>query len=466
MRNPTTGALALVILLSAAAGPAFAQSERAKRCEAGKLLAVGQYNLCRAQADAKAVRKDTPPSYERCDARLGKQWTKLEKKAQGECPTSGDVELLQLQALRHSGRVTAALDGVGSGTCSPASLPFAYSYMVTNRADPFSTTRASIVPATGAALEYFTADGPYVAANVTTAYTKVTKAVFVERLKADLAHATAGGAARLGLYIHGLGNTFSDALAETATYGCDLATDGAYPGLVIGFSWPSYGLLDSAGFYGSADTGPPIPPLTPQLSGSIRDNVLGSRESFAALLTMLQDDVIAGANPAVELSLMTHSEGNYMLMTGMAAVTDAPEVAHCLMLAADISAVSLQSGEQGENVAKICGDVTVYFSGADEELSSSNYEFFQYHRQDYPTRLGIVGPYPHFPAPTELPANVIGLDCSRVTVYPAVDSILDVHSSYRFVPIILADQTQTMLGEAHTKRSPWPGSANSYVLGP
>jgi len=464
MRQPTIGALALTILMSATATLAVAQTERAKRCEAGKLLAIGQYDLCRAQADAKAVRKETTPDHARCDARLAKKWEKLEAKAKGECPTSGDVELLQLQALRHSGRVTAALDGVGGATCSPAGLPFAYSYMVTNRADPFSTTRATTVPAAGSALEYFTADGPYVAGNVATAYTKVTKEVFVERLKADLAEATSGGAARLGLYVHGLGNTFSDALAETATYGCNLATQAAYPGLVIGFSWPSYGLLDSAAYYGTS--GPPIPPLVPQRSGSIRDNVLGSRESFVALLAMLQNDVIAGADPAVELSLMTHSEGNYMLMTGMAAVTDAPEVAHCLMLAADVSAVSLQSGEQGESIAKICGDVTVYFSGADEELSSSNYEFFQYHRQDYPTRLGIVGPYGHFPAPNALPANVVGLDCSRVTVYPAVDSILDVHSSYRFVPIILTDQTQTMLGEPHTKRSPWPGSESTFVLGP
>lgn len=464
MRERTIGALALLILATATAGPAVAQTDRAKRCEAGKLLAAGQYDLCRAQAGAKAVRKDTTPDYAACDARLVKKWQKLETKAQGDCPTTGDVELLQLQALRHHRRVGAALDGVGSGTCSPAGLQFAYSYMVTNRANPFSTTRATIVPATGSALEYFTATGPYVAANVTTAYTKVTKEVFVERLKADLAHATSGGATRLGLYVHGLGNTFSDALEETADYGCRLATDGTYPGLVIGFSWPSYGLIDSTLYYGTE--GPPIPPLTPQRSGSIRDNVLGSRESFAALLTLLQDDVIAGANPAVELSLMTHSEGNYMLMAGMAAVTNAPDVSHCLMLAADISAVSLQSGEQGENIAKICGDVTVYFSGADEELSSSNYEFFQYHRQDYPTRLGIVGPYEHFPAPNELPGNVIGLDCSRVTVYPAVDSIIDVHSSYRQVPVILTDQTQTMLGEAHTKRSAWPGSSQSYVLAP
>jgi len=317
MRGWTIGALVLVMV--ARAGPALAQTARATRCQAGKLLAVGQYDLCRAQAEAKAVRSGGEPDHAKCDARLARKWEKLEAKARGECPTDGDVEALQLAAMRHGERVTSALDDAGTGNCSGASLPFSYSYMITNRATPFATTRTDIVPAPGSALTFFTADGPYVTASVSTSYTEVTKEVFLERLTADLAKATSGGTARLGLYVHGLGNYFSDALSETATYGCNLATQASYPGLVIGFSWPSYGLLDSAAFYGT--TGPPIPPLTPQRSGSIRDNVLGSRESFAALLAMLQDDVIDAADPPVELSIMTHSEGNYMLMAGMAAIS-------------------------------------------------------------------------------------------------------------------------------------------------
>jgi Alpha/beta hydrolase of unknown function (DUF900) len=462
MRGWTIVPLALGLLGSALPTPAGAQSARATRCQAGKVLAVGRYDMCRAKADARAVKKGVPANHARCDARFRKKWLKLEAKAKGACPTQGDLAALQLEALRHGQRATATL--AASASCSPAGLPFAYSYMVTNRATPFATTRDDILPAAPGTLTFFTAPGPYQATDVSTNYEEVTKDVFVMRLKSDLAAAASGGIVRLGLYIHGLGNTFDDALAENAEFGCNLARDGGYPGLLIGFSWPSYDFIDSALYYATA--GPPVPSLTPQRSGSVRDNVLGSRESFAALLQTIQDDVVAGANPPVELSVITHSEGNYMLMTGTAAVTGMPEVAHCLMLAADVSAVSLQDGEQGAAVPEVCDDVTVYYSGADEELGSSNYEFFPFHRQDYPTRLGLVGPYYGFPAPAALPANVAGLDCSRVTVSPAVSSIIDVHSSYRSVPDILADQTETMLDEAHPKRTAIPGTTQGFVLAP
>jgi hypothetical protein len=134
------------------------------------------------------------------------------------------------------------------------------------------------------------------------------------------------------------------------------------------------------------------------------------------------------------------------------------------MLAADVSAVSLQSGEQGQAIAETCGQVTVYYSGADETLNSSNYEFFQYHRQDYPTRLGVIGPYYGFPAPKALNANVVGLDCSAVTVFPAVFSIFYVHSSYLYVPALVLDETQTMLSLPQPKRAAIPGTTQGFTL--
>ena len=202
----------------------------------------------------------------------------------------------------------------------------------------------------------------------------------------------------------------------------------------------------------------------PQTSGTIRDNILGSRQSFDVLVQLLESQVVAPSQTPVELSFLTHSEGNYMLMVGLGGLSKPATVAKCLMLAADVSAVSLQSGEQGQAIADTCGQVTVYYSGADETLNSSNYEFFQWHRQDHPTRLGVIGPYYGFPAPKVLNPNVVGLDCSAVTVFPAVFSIIDVHSSYLYVPALVLDEAQTMLSLALPTRAAIPGTTQGFTL--
>jgi esterase/lipase superfamily enzyme len=450
-------ALLLVTFLT----PAWAASGKGANCTAAKLVAAGQYQLCRAQADAKAARKGTSPDHGRCDAQLAKKFARAEARSGGTCPTTGDEPAVRLVATRNGDAVAHTL--AGDATCSAQNLPFQYSYMVTNRATPFADEFEDILPASQGALTIFTAPGPYVAQNVSTAYTEVTQAVFVTRLTADLALAASGGDLHLGVYVHGLGNVFSDALTESATFGCNLSNTGGWPGLLIGFSWPSYDVIDSTAFY--ATDGPPPPPLVPQRSGSIRDNILGSRESFQSLLTLLANDVIPAQSSPVTLSFLTHSEGNYMLMTGLGAATSSPPIAQCLMLAADISSVSLQTGEQGAGITSRCSDVTVYYSGADPDLVTSDYEFFAYHRQDYPTRLGLIGPH-YLPDPTPLEANVQGVDCSRATVYPAVSSFIDVHGSYRSVPKILTDLTETMLGTATTGRTPINGTTQGFVLVP
>lgn len=454
-------AAATLLLLVTFLTPAHAASGKGVGCTATKLVASGQYQLCRAQADAKAARKGVAADHRRCDEQLAKQFARAEARAKGTCPTTGDEPRVRLASSRHGDAVASVLDG--SPTCSPQGLPFAYSYMITNRATPFATSYGDIVPAPAGSLTFYTAAGPYVSQNVATAYTEVSQATFTERLKADLALTASDGTLHLGVYVHGLGNVFTDALSEAAEFGCNLATPGGYPGLVIGFSWPSYDLVDSTLFY--ATIGPPPPPLVPQRQGSVRDNVLGSRESFQSLLTLLAGDVVTGAPAPVTLTVLTHSEGNYMLMTGLGAATSSPPIAQCLMLAADISSVSLQTGEQGDGITSRCDDVTVYYSGADPDLVTSDYEFFAYHRQDYPTRLGLSGPH-YYADPSPLAANVQGVDCSRVTVSPAVGSIIDVHSSYRSVPNILADLTQTMLGMAATGRSPIAGTTQGFVLVP
>jgi esterase/lipase superfamily enzyme len=455
--------LLVILILACLTSPIAAADDAAKarRCQSTKLAAVGRYDACLLNAEARAVTKQTAPSYARCDAQLQKKWQKAEKSADGTCPTTGDLARMRLAATRHGALIAGQLDRAqSSGVC--AGVSFAYSYMITNRKTPFATTESDIVPAAPGALAFFTAAGAYQTSNPQQSFEEVTQDVFLTRLKADLALAASAGKLHLGLYVHGLGNVFTDALTEVGDFGCALATSGSWPGLLIGFSWPSYDAFYSALLY--ATKTPPPPPLTPQTSGSIRDNILGSRQSFDALVQLLESQVVATSQTPVELSFLTHSEGNYMLMVGLDALSKPATVDKCLMLAADVSAVSLQSGEQGQAIADTCGQVTVYYSGADETLNSSNYEFFQWHRQDYPTRLGVIGPYYGFPAPKALNANVVGLDCSAVTVFPAVFSIIDVHSSYLSVPALVLDEAQTMLSLPQPKRAAIPGTTQGFTL--
>ena len=250
---------------------------------------------------------------------------------------------------------------VAPGASAPespcAGVPFAFSYMITNRGNPWARARAAIVPAPPGSLSFYTASGAYRSDVPRLRYQSTTQKTFLTRLRADL-NRQPGIRKSLAVFIHGLGNLFDHAIAETAAFGCLLSksqgTAPGYPGLVIGFSWPSYGLAESAVFYAS---NPPSPP-----SGTIRDNMLGSRESFVSLIQILD----GLRDMPVDISLLTHSAGNYMLTVGMAALAAASptRVQHCLMMGADISAVSLQEEQQGQAIADACQGVAVYYSGA------------------------------------------------------------------------------------------------------
>ena len=436
----------------------------AERCQAAKARAFGSYHHCSSRAEAQAVNRGTTPDLSGCLKSFSESWQRAEHIGGDSCPTTNDEALILGELTRQTTTASAALEGSGleSSNCIPSGIPFAYSYMVTNRSHPFATLRREVKPGAPGDLHFFTADGPYEANDVTTNYEEVSSETFFSRLKADLALTESGGALQLGLHVHGLGNLFHTALTANAQFGCRLAKDGGYPGLIIGFSWPSYDAHTSLLFY--ATEPPPAPPLTPQRMGSTRDNILGSRTSFKSLLEAIQTEVVTALADPVDFSLLTHSEGNYRGMVGLSALDTRVPLKQCLMMAADISAVSLQANQQGQAIADTCEGVTVYYSGADAQLATSGYEYFRFHLADFPIRLGSIGPFYAYPAPLALNPNVIGVDSSSVTVAPAVSNILNIHPSYRFIPEILKDLTETMLGAAQSNRSPIPGTTQGFVL--
>src|SRR5438270_521243 len=156
-----------------------------------------------------------------------------------------------------------------------AGASFNNSYIITNRNDPYTwfvDSTTDVVPLPSGELYFSLAPAPYDPYPDDYSYVTQDSSDFLAALAADLSQTVdAHGHANLAVYIHGLGNTYDDAITATADFGTALATLGSYQGLLIGFSWPSYSEV-VAGFSDYYATSRP-PEYT---SGTIRDNINGS----------------------------------------------------------------------------------------------------------------------------------------------------------------------------------------------
>lgn len=90
----------------------------AEKCQAGKLKEASKYAACRLKAEAKAVRTGTAPDYATCDERFASKWAKVEDKARGACPSSGDQAAMQAFLTQQAADVTAAIAGAPLPQCS------------------------------------------------------------------------------------------------------------------------------------------------------------------------------------------------------------------------------------------------------------------------------------------------------------------------------------------------------------
>src|SRR6185369_14921620 len=303
---------------------------------------------------------------------------------------------------------------------------FSNSYMITNRAYPAQEKGSYIYPAPAGTMFYFLAPGAnnsnsidYKQVNNTP--TGPMPSSYQSGLEADIKLAVQNGGP-VTVYIHGLAYYVSDACRALGTYGHNLAAQG-YKGLLIGFSWPSYGDTDSYFYYGSLPYS--FPPAA--VSGTIRDNIHGSTMSLLNLLSML---VPLCKKNGAKLNLLCHSEGNYMLTLAMyalsgnsdpslSALVEAGRFAdQVLLVAADINNGALDPPKgtppvsgQGSWIAQYSKEVTVYWSSADSMLGVSD-GWTSYHNPSFPKRLGLHGP-DSFAIGGLLP-NAVALDCSLV----------------------------------------------------
>src|SRR5262245_27324854 len=101
-------------------------------------------------------------------------------------------------------------------------VPFAFSYMVTNRNSPWAVTRSTIAPGPAGSLSFYTASGAYRSDAPRLRYLATTQQTFLSRLRSDL-NRQPGMRKSLAVFIHGLGNLFDHAIAETAALGCLLS---------------------------------------------------------------------------------------------------------------------------------------------------------------------------------------------------------------------------------------------------
>jgi hypothetical protein len=265
---------------------------------------------------------------------------------------------------------------------------------------------------------------------------------------------------QLTLFIHGLGNLFPDAIWGTASLGANLAEFAKYGGLVIGFDWPSYDEASSGLWYASNGDPYSFPPS--EKSGTIRDNIHGSTPAFTNLLTFLTG--LRSSIPGLTVSVVCHSEGNYMTLLGLLGNATL-YFDHVLLLAADINSAALQMPNgndslvgQGYGIAKSAADVTVYFTGNDDVLPLSIYMYqYHYHNPEFGSRLGSAGPLYNA---GQQPPNVDSVDCSGVinlqnfqylqsqgTIPTTTDgSSLSMHTSYLFIPQIVQDMAAVFTG--------------------
>jgi esterase/lipase superfamily enzyme len=267
---------------------------------------------------------------------------------------------------------------------------------------------------------------------------------------------------RLTVFIHGLGTLFENAIWGTSAIGANLAEFAQYPGLVIGFDWPSFDATWSGLHYASNKNPYVFPPKGTQ--GTIRDNINGSRPAFTNLLTFLT--TLKSSISGLTISLICHSEGNYMAELGFLENTT-QYFDHILLVAADINnaAVATPISEdgyvgQGYGIVQAGGDVTVYFNGNDDVLPISLYAYeYTYHNPEFGSRLGSAGP--SYNAGGQ-PANVYSVDCSGVinvqnfqylqglNIIPTKEDggSLSMHTSYLYIPQVIKDMAAVITDSA------------------
>ena len=245
------------------------------------------------------------------------------------------------------------------------------------------------------------------------------------------------------LFVHGYGVSFDHAESAFSTYFQNLANPatGNYPGVLIGFDWPS----DDIGVW--------QPGAFQSAKGKAQTTAAESfpTQSVADSLPRLLQVLNEIQSIPVDLTAMCHSMGNYLMFLGAGVFSPArgvnPFFSQILCVAAMLENSAFNSSTSQtycKDIVDAAGRVTVYYSGNDDVLPQAEKSGYD----GYP-ELGIWGPTY---GDGTLLSGVAGVDCSAVVnktnakIYEAGQAQVLTHTSYFFIPEVLKDIGQTLQG--------------------
>ncbi|HWM90260.1 MAG TPA: alpha/beta hydrolase [Thermoanaerobaculia bacterium] len=279
----------------------------------------------------------------------------------------------------------------------------------------------------------------------------VSKADWLASLQNDLLGGGQPPTAYAGLFVHGYGVSFEAATTHVyPTYFGNLTNTppSGYPGVLIGFDWPSNGGLTEQDF-----------------NTAMERADITAAVSFPELFKVLEA-IKAGCPVKVSLSAICHSMGNYAMYKGAHVFApqngSAPFFDQVLCVAAMLDANAFNSPSSATycvDIANAADGVTVYYSSHDDVLP------FAKNWLGYP-QLGMVGPtYDN----TLLP-KVIGLDCSQVVDQANLSyeppGIKLTHTAYFYIPEVREDLWTALVGESAGDREPISGTNVGFTMIP
>jgi len=105
-----------VFILGTFVSSASAAPTEADKCRSAKLLATGNYVLCRLKADANHAKTGDPADYSKCESKLAAKFAKLDEKL--ECDSEADASQVETIAGELSDGIEGAVIGGRQPMCT------------------------------------------------------------------------------------------------------------------------------------------------------------------------------------------------------------------------------------------------------------------------------------------------------------------------------------------------------------
>ena len=233
---------------------------------------------------------------------------------------------------------------------------------------------------------------------------------------------------KVGLYLPGYNNDYQDGIDEIFDLEKHLTTVLGHPPIIVGFSWPSSGKV--------------------RHYRSDKDEVRDSVGAFSRFIKELNGFVGKHEKDCFSSTFcIAHSMGAYLLRKGLGYLSGNLGDPKCralfdetILLAPDLDADSLGKNKKGRYIGHFSRRVHVYYSKHDWALKWARKKLRS-------RRLGRHGAENY----DNLEENIVVVDAKKYANEESIEGIKDrwnsqvnVHSSHRYHPEILADVVQVM----------------------